>query len=139
MTTVSDALKALYGRGFQYPVVVDPTTGGIQQANALDSIRASLHRLFDTMPGEDRFNPAYGCGLRSLVFENDTVTLRALVDTVVRDAIQKWEPRIASVLSVLVTSDPSVANTITVSISAQLIQSGIQANFVIPFVTQPPA
>lgn len=129
--------NALYGTGFEYPVQLDPATGGVAAAVAVDSVRASLRRLFDTTPGEDRFNPAYGCGLRALLFETDTVTLRALLDAVVRDAIRKWEPRIAAIVSLDVLSDATAPNTIHISVSFRLIRSAVVNNLVFPFVTQP--
>lgn len=129
--------NSLYGTGFQYPVQLDPSTGGVASAVAVDSVRASLRRLFDTTPGSDRFNPAYGCGLTALLFEQDTVTLRALLDAVVRDAVRKWEPRIAAIISLDISADETRENTLNMTVSFQLIQSATVSNFVYPFATQP--
>lgn len=128
----------LLGRGMSYPFAPDPNTGGAQGVSAVDSVRASLRRLFDTVPGEERFNPAYGCGLRALVFENDTLVLRALCDTVIREAVARWEPRIAEVVDIQVTvsDDPNDQNTLHIRVFFRLLQSQVINNFVYPFAVQ---
>jgi hypothetical protein len=127
----------LYGAGFAYPFAFDPNHGGVASATAVDSVRASLYRLFDTAPGEEFMLPEYGCGLKYLLFEQDTDVLRALVETEIRRAIARWEPRIAQVLSVEVTRDDEVdPNTLHVTTFFRLIQSQTVDNFVYPFTTQ---
>lgn len=127
--------NTLYGRGFQYPAAWDPTTGGVAEAEGIESVRASLRRLFDASPGEDRFNPGYGCGLAALLFEPDTVTLRALIDTVVRDAVAKWEPRVATISTLAVINDDTNPNILHVQMAVRLIQSTTVHNLVFPFAT----
>lgn len=123
----------LYGRGAQYPFTWDSATGGASKAEGVASVSASLRRLFDTTPGEDRFNPGYGCGLAALLFEQDSVTLRALLDTVIRDAVAKWEPRVAAVTTLNVVNDDADPATLHVQLAVRLIQSTTVYNLVFPF------
>jgi len=125
---------SLYGAGFNYPFAFDSNTGGAQVVTAVDSVRASLLRLFDTAPGEEFMNPAYGCALKSLLFEPDTDILRALAEQVVRQAVARWEPRIAEVLRVDVETDPSNEHAMTLRVYFRLIESQTIDNMVYPFV-----
>lgn len=125
---------SLYGAGFNYPFSFDSTTGGAQPATAVDSVRASLLRLFDTAPGEEFMNPAYGSPLKSLLFEQDTEVLRALAETVVRQAVSRWEPRVAEVLRVDLESDETNDHALTLRVYFRLIESQTIYNMVYPFV-----
>jgi uncharacterized protein len=123
-------VNALLGQGLNYPFAWSATTGGAQAVSEVDSVRASLRRLFDTAPGEDFMNPGYGCALKQLVFETDTAVLRALADNSVRRAVALWEPRIAEVLRVdIISPEP---NSLQLSVYFRLIQSATIDNLVTP-------
>lgn len=128
----------LYGSGFAYPFGFDSATGGVKQAEAVDSVRASLYRLFETAPGESFMEPAYGCALKSLVYEQDTLVLRALAQTAVRQAVARWEPRIAEVLQVDVDADPKDPNHLQLRVYFRLIESQTVENMVYPFMRSGP-
>lgn len=126
--------KELYGAGFAYPAAIDPATGGFRVAEGLDSVRASLWRLLDTVPGEDLINQEYGCALHTFVFEQDTAVFRALCETAIRVAVAKWEPRIAEVLDVTVERDDEAdPHTVYISVTFLPIDSQVPENLVYPF------
>ena len=59
-----------------------------------DDIRESLRILLATKPKERVMQPAFGCGLKTLVFENiDSSVLTMIRDTIKR-AVLFFEPRI---------------------------------------------
>lgn len=125
----------LYGAGFNYPFDFAPG-GGAEGAAALESVRASLHRLFDTAPGEEFMNPQYGCALKNLTFEQDTEVFRALAMTAIREAVARHEPRIAEVLKVeLEPTSEAHPHTIKITTYFRMIQSQRIDNFVYPFST----
>lgn len=123
----------LYGAGFQYPLSINAAVGGVTTATDVESVRASLRRLLDTTPGEDRFQPEYGCALRYHLFENDTDVLRALIETTIRDAVRRWEPRIAEVYEVTIERDTVNIHMLNLRLTFRLIQSQTEDNFVYPF------
>lgn len=131
MTQVLDFL----GTGFAYPARWDSTRGGVATASQVDSVRASLTRLFETGVGEQFFLPEYGCDLNRLVFERDTEALRAMIDAVVRQAIARWEPRVSAVLDLQVVSGEASGqpNVVAISMLLRLIGEQVPANFVFPF------
>lgn len=123
---------SLYGSGFAYPFQFDAATGGVARVSDVDSVRASLTRLFETVPGEQFMLPEYGCQLRTLTFEQDMEVFRALAETAIRDAVRRWEPRIAEVLSVEVDTGAD-EHTILIRTYFRLIQSPTVHNHVYPF------
>lgn len=124
---------SLYGSGFAYPAQIDEATGGYKVASEVESVKASLTMLFETVPGEVFMNPEYGCALRTLTFEQDTEVFRALAETAIRDAVRRWEPRISEVLKVEVEADEDDEHTLYIRIYFRLIQSPTVHNFVYPF------
>jgi phage baseplate assembly protein W len=124
----------LYGAGFQYPFAFQSATGGVTMASDVESVRASLRRLLDTAPGEDRFQPDYGCALKHHLFENDTDVLRALIETTIREAVIRWEPRIEEVIELLLDADVDNPHVLRVTVVFRLIQSQNEDNLVYPLI-----
>jgi uncharacterized protein len=91
-------------------------------------------RILDTIPGEDLMNPDFGCSLGALLFEQDTEVFRSLAETSIRNAVLRWEPRIAEVLEVEISRDDEVTpNQLDVRIFLRLIESQEVLNLVHPF------
>lgn len=129
MADVSD----LYGEGFDYPQDFDGN-GGLARAKAVESVKASLFRLFDTAPGEEWFLPEYGCALKHLVFEEDSEVFRALADKAIREAVYRWEPRVEEIISLRIqgTTDAQ-PHTVEISVDFKLIEDQTIYNLVYPF------
>src|SRR5262245_5773730 len=98
-STAMDEQKAWLGRGWAYPVHVDPTTGGIAFAEFEADIRQSIPISLGTSRGERVLRPDVGRGIHDLVFEVVDVATLTRVETAVRDALTRYEARI-EVLSV---------------------------------------
>jgi phage baseplate assembly protein W len=79
-------------------LVIDPA-GGIDTVADEDAIRQSLMLLISTSPGERVMRPEYGCDLSRLVFSPNDDTTAGLAIHFVRQAVERWEPRV-EVLSV---------------------------------------
>jgi uncharacterized protein len=120
----------LTGNGFRYPLMFSDLTGGVAYVRAVESVKASLLRLFDTMPGEEQWNPGYGCALKSLLFEEDTEVFRALCQTAVRDAVRKWEPRVEEILDVFVQEEEDNPHQINLQVFFRLVEGRSTENLV---------
>lgn len=70
------------------------STGGIEMVAEQASVRQSILLLLTTRPGERVMRPDYGCDLQSLVFSPNDATTHGLAIHYVRQALQRWEPRI---------------------------------------------
>jgi len=70
------------------------STGGIEMVAEHAAVRQSILLLLSTTPGERVMRPNYGCDLQRLVFSPNDATTHGLAIYYVRQALQRWEPRI---------------------------------------------
>lgn len=68
--------------------------GGIDTVEGAASVRQAILLLLTTTPGERLMRPDYGCELQRLLFSPNDVTTHGLAIHYVRQALQRWEPRI---------------------------------------------
>lgn len=73
------------------------STGRIEMVAGDDSLRQAVLLLLSTMPGERVMRPSYGCHLHRLAFATNGPTTAGLAIHYVRQALDRWEPRIAIV------------------------------------------
>jgi uncharacterized protein len=69
-------------------------TGGMAMVAEDDSVRQAILLLLSTSPGERVMRPAYGCDLNKLLFSPNDDTTAGLAIHYVRQALNRWEPRI---------------------------------------------
>ena len=128
------ATPSILGSGWQYPFAMNGD-GGVQGVSEVDSVRASLKRLFDTAPGTEFMLPEYGCPMSQMVFEADTEVTRAIATTLMRDSVLRWEPRVAEIVDVQVNPDGEQEHVILFRIFFRLINSQKIENLVYPYTT----
>ena len=85
-------------------LVVDPA-GAIDTVEDDEAVRQSLLMLISTRPGERVMRPEYGCDLHRLVFAPNDDTTAGLAIHFVRQAVERWEPRV-EILRVDANRDP---------------------------------
>ena len=73
--------------------VISPT-GGIDMVEDRASVRQAVFLLISTIPGERVMRPDYGCDLHKLTFSPNDGTTAGLAIHYVRQALDRWEPRI---------------------------------------------
>jgi uncharacterized protein len=87
-------MRNFLGRGWSFPPRFDPRSKGVAMVADIEDIEESLRILLATTPGERVMQPAYGCGLRRMVFETlNEQTLTAIKDRI-RKAVLFFEPRV---------------------------------------------
>lgn len=69
-------------------------TGSISMVDGDDCVRQALVMLLATAPGERLMRPEYGCHLRRLAFAPNDQTTAGLAIHYVRQAVERWEPRV---------------------------------------------
>jgi hypothetical protein len=69
-------------------------TGGLSMVEEEASVRQAILLLLSTSPGERVMRPDYGCDLRKLIFSPNDDTTAGLAIHYVRQALDRWEPRI---------------------------------------------
>lgn len=69
-------------------------SGAIDTVTDDDAIRQALLLLILTRPGERVMRPDYGCHLHRVVFAANDDTTAGLAIHYVRQAVERWEPRV---------------------------------------------
>jgi uncharacterized protein len=69
-------------------------SGRVELVEGEASIRQAILLLLSTAPGERVMRPDYGCSLRHLLFSPNDDTTAGLAIHYVRQALNRWEPRI---------------------------------------------
>ncbi|WP_460532202.1 GPW/gp25 family protein [Chitinimonas naiadis] len=87
-------MSVFLGRGWSFPLRFDPRTKQVAMAVDVEDIEESLRILLSTNPGERVMLPAYGCGIRRMVFETLNENTVTELKELVRKAILFFEPRI---------------------------------------------
>lgn len=85
---------AWLGRGWSFPVRVEPQVGGLALLDGPPKVHQSIRMILETEPGERIMRPTFGCGLRRYLMKPNTVAVRALIKHDVELALGAWEPRI---------------------------------------------
>ena len=68
--------------------------GRVEMVEEDASVRQAILLLLSTSPGERVMRPEYGCSLRHLVFAPNDDTTAGLAIHYVRQALERWEPRV---------------------------------------------
>jgi uncharacterized protein len=68
--------------------------GSISLVSGSAAVRQSILLLISTIPGERVKRPDYGCHLHRLIFAANNDTTAGLAIHYVRQAIERWEPRV---------------------------------------------
>lgn len=89
--------------------------GGIAMVDDHDSVRQAILLLLSTTPGERIMRPEYGCQLHRLVFSPNDETTAGLAIHYVRQALDRWEPRI-EVLRLDAGRNPDQSEQLTISL-----------------------
>jgi Bacteriophage baseplate protein W len=127
-----DEQKAWLGRGWAYPVQIDPMTHGIAVSAYEQDIRQSILIILGTARGERVMRPDFGCGIHDLVFEVIDVATLTRIEASVREAMSKYEARI-EVLSVRVDPLHAVDGELLIELEYRVRRTNQRGNLVYPF------
>jgi phage baseplate assembly protein W len=127
-----DEQKDWLGRGWAWPVRIDPTTGGIAYAEYEDDIREAIRIIIATSAGERVMRPDFGCKIHNLVFEVIDVATLTRVETAVRDALTRYEARI-EVLGVRADPRDAATGVLRIELEYRVRKTNQTGNLVYPF------
>jgi len=96
MADRSDASSFL-GRGFKFPVQVDPVTGRMMTSAYEEDIQEAIYIILMTRKGERVRNPEFGCGIHDYMFGTMDFTSLKEIERSVEEALILWEPRIRDI------------------------------------------
>ncbi len=131
---------AVLGAGWAFPVEQLRGPGSsLAFAPAADeeSVRQSILIILTTAKGERVMRPDFGCGLHELVFQVNDRATQAAAAFEVREALQRWEPRI-DVLEVEASGAGDHGEVLLLAIEYRVRSTDNRFNLVYPFYLDRP-
>ncbi len=120
------------GKGWKFPVQVDPVTGRFMMSSGEEDIAEALGIILRTMQGERVMRPNFGGNLNNYVFELTDATMLNLLETDLLNAIVKWEPRVEDV-EVHIETDPAAQEKLMIHVQYVVRATNNLFNQVYPY------
>ncbi|HED35623.1 MAG TPA: hypothetical protein ENJ08_15620 [Gammaproteobacteria bacterium] len=127
------------GHGWSFPPRFNTHNKEIELVAYEQDIKESLHILLSTTPGERIMQPAFGCGIKKMVFEMITESIITKIQNAVEQAILFFEPRInLEKVSVELSEETENESDIddgrlNINISYTIRKTNTRSNIVYPF------
>jgi len=86
-------MSEILGSGLAFPLQVD-ARGALSLAGGDDDIAQAIELILGTAPGEREMRPEFGCAVHDLVFDTIDAAMIGKLETAIRAALDRWEPRI---------------------------------------------
>ena len=128
-------MSEILGSGLAFPLQVDPR-GALSLAAGEDDIAQAIELILGTAPGEREMRPEFGCAVHDLVFDTIDAAMIGKLETAIRSALDRWEPRID--VDDLAFDLSSVAEgQLLITISYRVRSTNNERNLVYPFYVIP--
>ena len=98
-------IKPVYYSDVNSLMQAHPNTKDISVVENEDSVKNAIRNILLTRKGERFFNPAFGSGIYSVLFENMSSATEGDLRTIINNALDNYEPR-ANVLKLEVSPYP---------------------------------
>jgi phage baseplate assembly protein W len=125
----------IIGSGLAFPLQVD-RRGGIALARDEQDIDQAIQLILGTAQGERPMRPEFGCGVHDFVFDSIDATTIGRMEEAIREALDRWEPRI-QVQSVEFDLSASANGLLTIDIGYTVRATNNERNLVYPFYVIP--
>ncbi len=119
------------GRGWKFPVKVDPR-GGMASSEYEEDVREAIGLILRTARGERVMQPDFGCGIHEMTFSIANTMTIGMIEEMVREALIFWEPRI-QVMSVKASIGKSDDGRMDIDINYRVRATNNEFNLVYPF------
>lgn len=119
------------GTGWQYPVTTDHR-GTVETSDAEADIREAIRIILGTAKGERVMRPEFGCDIHDHVYSAASPATLNLIESSVREALVRWEPRI-DIEAINATTASDDPNRILIEIEYYVRTTNSLSNMVYPF------
>ncbi len=123
------------GAGWSFPLGTD-ATGGIALVTREREIEQAIRLILGTACGERPMRPEFGCRIHDHVFGPATSATAGQIAYDVREALERWEPRI-EVTAIGVSFDAIASGTLHVDVGYTIRGLNDPRNLVFPFYVIP--
>ena len=128
-------MTEIIGSGLAFPLQVD-RRGGIALARDEQDIDQAIQLILGTAPGERPMRPEFGCGVHDFVFDSVDATTVGKMELAIRDALDRWEPRVF-VETVEFNLDEVADGRLIIDIGYRVRATNTMRNLVYPFYVIP--
>ena len=128
-------MTEIIGSGLAFPLQVD-RRGGIALARDETDIEQAIELILGTAPGERPMRPEFGCGVHDFVFDSIDATTIGKMELAIRDALDRWEPRVF-VETVEFNLDEVADGRLIIDIGYRVRATNTMRNLVYPFYVIP--
>ena len=128
-------MTEIIGSGLAFPLQVD-RRGGIALARDETDIEQAIELILGTAPGERPMRPEFGCGVHDFVFDSVDATTVGRMELAIRDALDRWEPRVF-VETVEFNLDEVTDGRLIIDIGYRVRVTNTMRNLVYPFYVIP--
>ena len=125
----------ILGAGLAFPLQVD-RRGGLALARDETDVDQAIEIILSTAPGERPMRPEFGCGVHDFVFDTIDAATVGRLETEVRSALDRWEPRI-SVEEVDFDLSQMMDGRLLINIGYRIRSTNHKRNLVYPFYVIP--
>ncbi len=124
------------GKGFSFPLAMN-VQGNLTLSGYNQNIEESIRIILGTRLGERVYRPDFGSRLSELVFAPMNTQTLLMVRLYVREALERWEPRI-TIDGVYTEPDPTEGR-LDITIQYHIKENYDLRNIVFPFYLLPPS
>ena len=128
-------MSEILGSGLAFPLQVDPR-GALALARGEDDIEQAIELILSTAPGEREMRPEFGCAVHDLVFDTIDAAMIGKLETAIRAALDRWEPRI-DVMGLDFDLSSMGDGQLVITIDYRVRATNHQRNLVYPFYVIP--
>ena len=122
------------GNGWAFPASIG-RNGGVRLVTGTEEVDAAIRMILATVPGERVMRPEFGCSMWEQLFAPLTASTLGLIEQAVREALERWEPRIE--LESVDTTGEQSTGTVHITVAYRVKSTNDVRNLVFPFYTIP--
>jgi phage baseplate assembly protein W len=127
--------SSIIGSGLAFPLGVD-RRGSVALAHGENDIEQAMGVILSTAPGERPMRPEFGCEVHDLIFDTIDAAMVGKMDTAIRNALDRWEPRVV-VTGIDFDLTDKNEGQLAVTINYIVRATNHQRNLVYPFYVIP--
>jgi uncharacterized protein len=128
-------MSEILGSGLAFPLQVD-ARGSLALAAGEDDIEQAIGLILGTAPGEREMRPEFGCAVHDLVFDTIDAAMIGRLETAIRTALVRWEPRI-DLVSIDFDLSEVAEGRLLITLAYRVRATNQQNNLVYPFYVIP--
>jgi phage baseplate assembly protein W len=127
-----NADQSFLGTGWGFPPEFDMNSGEVRMVSGDEDIEESLRILMSTLPRERVMQPAYGCGLKTLVFESINESTLTMIRDEIQRAVLFFEPRI-DLDDIEFNEEQAQEGVLLIKLNYRVRTTNSRTNLVFPF------